>query len=112
MGFSDLVGSVVWQRRQRPNLGELAITHGYLTRAQVDEILTRRRTEAPPFTLFGEFAVACGYLTPWQRLVLLGRQRELQRPIGEYFVEQGLLDPLEVGEVRQRIFMHNASCAA
>ncbi len=110
--FSELVAAVVWQRRQRPNLGDLAIALGYLTPAEVQEILARRRKEAPPLTLFGDFAVSAGYLSPFQRLALVGRQRALQRPIGEFFMERGLLHPSEVDAVKQRIFWHNAACAA
>jgi hypothetical protein len=56
----------------------------------------------------GEYAVRQGLLTQFQRLALLGRQIRLQRRIGEYLVEQGLVAPEEIDELRRRIAWHNA----
>ncbi len=53
-----------------------------------------------------------GYLTPFQLLASLGQQLRLQRPIGEFFVERGLLLRDEIEAVRRRLIRHNARFAA
>ncbi len=49
-----------------------------------------------------------GYLTSFQLLAVLGRQLRLQRRIGEFFVERGLLQPDELDALRARMWIHNA----
>jgi hypothetical protein len=49
-----------------------------------------------------------GLLTGVQLLALLGRQRRLQRRIGEYFVEAGLVAGREVPELDAELVAHNA----
>lgn len=106
--WSDLVGAITWQRAQRPPLGRVAVELGFLAPADVVAILERRRDAGEHTTPFGECAVRLGYLTPFQLLVVLGRQLGRQRPIGQFFVERGVLDGAELEAVRRRILLHNA----
>jgi len=39
--------------------------------------------------------------------VLLGGQRRLQRPIGEYFVERGLLGSADLGRLASQAWAHS-----
>jgi predicted CopG family antitoxin len=110
--FSELVEAIVWQRRQRPNLGRIAVEFGFLEEDEVAEILKRRGREASHSVLFGEFAVRTGFLTPFQLLAALGRQKRLQKPIGEFFIERGIIERGEIAEICRRIFSHNAACLA
>jgi hypothetical protein len=107
--FSELVASVVWQRRQRPPMGRIAVEFGFLTEKAVLEILTQRNRQMAHRVPFGEYAVREGFLSEFQLLAIVGRQRGLQRPIGAFFVDQGLLDASEIDEIRRRLFLHNAS---
>lgn len=108
ISWPALTDAVAWQRRQRPAIGRLAVAAGYLTADQVARLLDRRRASGEQGVPLGEYAVRHGALTSFQLLALLGRQVRLQRRIGEYFVEQGLLDPEEIDELRRRIAWHNA----
>lgn len=108
ISWPALTDAVAWQRRQRPAIGRLAVAAGYLTADQVARLLDRRRLAGEQGVPLGEYAVRHGALTSFQLLALLGRQVRLQRRIGEYFVEQGLLDPEEIDELRRRIAWHNA----
>ena len=81
---------------------------GFLEPEDVGALLERRRHAAASGTPFGEWAVREGFLTSFQLLAVLGQQLRLQRPIGQFFVERGLLDPDEVELVRRRILRHNA----
>ncbi|BDG08511.1 J domain-containing protein [Anaeromyxobacter paludicola] len=105
--WSAMVEAVAWQRRQRPAVGAIATGFGFLTPAEVAELLARRLAEAASQVPFGEYALREGYLTPFQLLATLGRQLRLQRPIGQFFVERGLLDDDDLELLRHRMFSHN-----
>ena len=106
--WSDFVGAVAWQRAQRPAVGRIAVDFGFLSGREVAEILERRRREGGTGEPFGEFAVRRGYLTPFQLLALLGQQLRLQRPIGRYFAERGLVSDGALDDARAAVFRHNA----
>ena len=106
--WQDFVAAIAWQRNQRPAVGRIAVGFGFLDRWEVAEILERRRVEGAGKEPFGEFAVRRGYLTPFQLLALLGQQLRLQQPIGQYFVERGLVDDVDLDGARAVIFRHNA----
>jgi hypothetical protein len=102
-----LVEAIAWQRRQRPALGAIAVGFGFLTPGEVAELLSRRLAEAAYRVPFGEYAVREGLLTPFQLLAVLGRQLRLQRPIGQFFVERGLVEDAELEAVRRSMLSHN-----
>jgi hypothetical protein len=109
--WTELVEAVAWQRAQRPPLGRIAVEFGFIAADDVGVILERRREAAANGTPFGEWAVRLGYLTPFQLLAALGQQLRLQRPIGQFFVERGILEPGEIEAIRRRILRHNARFA-
>ena len=90
--LQQLIDAVRWQRAQRPPVGRIAINWGILSATQVYEILSHKNPE----DRFCDVAVRRGYMTGFQRLAVLGRQREMQKPIGSYFVEQGILSREEI----------------
>jgi hypothetical protein len=91
ISWRAMIGALVWQRRQRPPIGRIAVDWGFLTEREVAQLLRERLAEHS-HELFGEYAFRRARLSSFQLAALLGRQRLLQRPIGEYFVEEGLLD--------------------
>lgn len=102
------VESVAWQRGQRPALGRIAVEMGFLSQAAVLELLARRRAEGASRVPFGAYAVGRGALTPFQRLAALGRQARMQRPIGAFFVEMGILGADEIDLLHGAMLRHNA----
>ncbi len=108
VGWTELVEAIAWQRAQRPPVGRIGVELGFLDAADVGFLLERRRDAGATGTPFGEWAVREGFLTPFQLLAVLGRQLRMQRPIGQFFVERGLLDPDDIDLVRVRILRHNA----
>jgi hypothetical protein len=106
--WSELADAIAWQRSQRPAVGRIAVELGFLGPDDVGVILERRREAGANGVPFGEWAVRLGYLTPFQLLAALGRQFRFQRPIGEFFVARGMLEPDDVEDVRARILQHNA----
>lgn len=106
--WSAFVEAIAWQRAQRPPLGRVAVDFGFLSAAQVAEILDRRRAAGAAGIPFGEYAVRAGYLTPFQLLASLGQQLRQQRRIGLFFVERGMLARGDLEEARRRLALHNA----
>lgn len=108
VSWRTMVEAVAWQRRQRPAIGRIAVEWGHLSDDEVREILECRRRDGAANEPFGEYARRKGYLSGSQLLALLGRQRRMQRRIGQYFVEAGLLAEREVRSVDDDLVRHNA----
>jgi hypothetical protein len=107
VGWDDLVAAIAWQRAQRPPVGRIAVDFGFLAQEDVAALLERRRLAGQGTIPLGEFAVREGYLTTFQLLAILGQQLRMQRPIGQFFVERGILDVDDIEVVRKRILRHN-----
>lgn len=105
--WRNLVEAVAWQRRQRPSIGRIAVEWGHLSDDEVREILDRRRREGAEEP-FGEYARRQGFLSGGQLLALLGRQRRLQRRIGQFFVETGIVGEREIPSLDADLSRHNA----
>lgn len=106
--YRTLISALVWQRSQRPVIGEIARRWGWLNETTTRAILSHRG----PYGRFGERAIRLGLLTPFQIQTLLRYQRTIQKKLGEYFVEQGLLSDIEVKELVQEMLSHNAQVQA
>lgn len=106
VSFRIAAEAVVWQRRQRPPLGRLAVEWGHLQPDDVLELLSARRRDGSG-ELFGEYALRRGALKPGQLLALLGQQRRLQRPIGDFFVQSGIVDQSEMEAAVAALLRHN-----
>lgn len=102
--YAEMIEALVWQRRQRPVIGDLARRWGWLRDADVDA-LNRRRTFRGRF---GARAVHHGYLTSFQVQVLLRYQQRCQQPFAQYFVEQGILSADEVERFMRQQARHNS----
>jgi hypothetical protein len=111
VGWQDYVAAVAWQRGQRPAIGRLAVELGLLGQRDVADLLERRRRDGAQSEPFGEFAVRRGFLTRNQLLAVVGRQKQGERRIGQYFIERGLLNALELDAARLALFGHNARYA-
>lgn len=95
--------AVVWQKVQRPRLGNIASQLRWLSPFDIQTILRQRKRGE----LFGEFALRTGLLSSYQVLVLLGRQKILQPRIGDYFIERGILLPSRLNTLERALKEHN-----
>jgi len=107
ISWAAMVEAISWQRQQRPAVGKIAVEFGFLTPVEVMEVIERRRRAGASDVPFGEFALRIGMITPFERLAMVGRQTRLQRPIGQFFVERGLIVEPEFDELRRQIVRHN-----
>lgn len=102
--YQQLIEALVWQRRQRPTLGSIAQQWGWLSEAKVAQVLGYRGHAVR----FGKKAVELGHLRPHQVEALLQYQQSLQKRIGQYFVEKGLLTEAEADKISRQVKEHNS----
>jgi hypothetical protein len=107
ISWALMVEALAWQRRQRPAVGRIAVDYGFLTPLEVIEVIQRRTRAAANDVPFAEFALRLGMITQFERLAVVGRQTRLQRPIGQFFVERGVLREDQFEQLRRDIVRHN-----
>lgn len=103
--FNALINALMWQRKQRPSIGDIALQWGLLDREKLDRIF--REVQGP--RLFGEKAVELGLLTVFQVNTILLYQRAQQLRLGDYFVQNNLLGQEELEVLVRELNEHNAA---
>jgi hypothetical protein len=103
ISWITLSKAIAWQRKQRPLIGQIARNWGMLSTDDIKEILTGRSYKE----YFGEYARRKGYITHFEFLALIGKQHKLQLPIGEYFINQGILSTKGMDRTIERLRIHN-----
>jgi hypothetical protein len=106
--YPDLIAALLWQRRQRPNLGAIAKRWGWLDEQKIQATLQHRGF----CNRFGTRAVELGFLTGIQLQALLRYQQTLHKKFGQYFVEQGILNSAEIDRLAEDLNKHNQGIAA
>lgn len=105
--WMTIVKALIWQRSQRPRLGELARRFGWLSEAEILGVLANREL----MEKFGASAVRRQNLTEKQLKVLIGYQNLLQKKFGAFFLEERFFTSAELDELVRRQRAHNAACA-
>ena len=103
ISWNTFINAITWQKRQRPTIGRIALDWGMLSANDIQEILKDRIYREK----FGETAIRRGYLNTFKLMALLGKQRRLQRPIGEYFIITGNFTLREMEQMVERQRQHN-----
>ena len=103
ISWRTLIEAICWQRRQRPLIGQIATSWGLLSYQDVLQILTIRDFDEK----FGECAFRTGYISIFELFALLGKQKKFQRPLGEYFIEHGILSSAEIIKIIEKQLAHN-----
>ena len=103
ISWRTLIEAICWQRRQRPQIGQIAIAWGIISSHDVIRILTDRTLNEK----FGECALRIGYLSNFEQIALVGKQRQLQRPLGEYFIISGILSTTDIMSMADKQQLHN-----
>ncbi|MBW1780325.1 MAG: hypothetical protein JRL30_06260 [Deltaproteobacteria bacterium] len=103
VSWKTLIDAIVWQRRQRPLIGQIALRWRKLSEHEIQTILLVRKLGEK----FGECAARTGYLTRFEVMALLGGQSRLQSPIGEYFLKRNILRKEDMANMVNRQQIHN-----
>ena len=96
--------ALIWQRTQRPRLGEIGQRFGILSEQDILHVLRQKEFLQP----FGESALSLGLLTESQLRMLVFYQKRLQRKFGEFFVEKKILRPEQLDRLLQQYHEHNS----
>ncbi|OKY74612.1 MAG: hypothetical protein BM485_12230 [Desulfobulbaceae bacterium DB1] len=105
VSWQDLNQALLWQRAQRPRLGEIARERGWLRR---EDILTVLRSAVQASRPFGERALGLGLLTHSQLQLLLFEQKRRHQRVGEYFVLHRIMSRPQLQLLLSRFNRHNA----
>ena len=108
INWRTIIQALIWQRTERPRLGEIGQRFGLLNEADVVQILRNRPTLQP----FGQTAMDMGLLSQPQLQMLVSHQKRLQKKFGEFFLEKQILEPNELRALLQQYQEHNASISA
>lgn len=105
INWRTIIQALIWQRTERPRLGEIGQRFGLLNETDVVQILRNRPTLQP----FGQTAMDMGLLSQPQLQMLVAHQKRLQKKFGEFFLEKRILEPNELRALLQQYQEHNAS---
>lgn len=103
ISLSILIKAIVWQRLQRPSVGAIAVSWGWIGGSEILDILRGRRYDEK----FGECALRLGCLSRYQVARLLEKQKTVQPPIGKYFIEQNVITSSQIFKRIVDMKMHN-----
>jgi hypothetical protein len=104
IAWKDLIQALIWQRRQRPRLGEIARKEGWLKTSDIGKVLRHSNPQQP----FGRTAKVLGLITEAQLHSLVCRQKRMQKKFGEYFVERKMLNRQQLASLLANCRRHNA----
>lgn len=102
--YRALIDAVVWQRKQRPVIGDIALRWGWLSAEAIERIITSGGLSGR----FGEKAVNLDLLSSFQVKVLLYFQHSQQERLGAYFVRHNILEAEQVESLVRELREHNA----
>lgn len=108
VNWQTVIKALIWQKAQRPQLGEMARQHGWLTSEEILFILKRGISSR---LSFGQQALQLGLLNQRKLHQLLREQQLRHKKIGEFFIHQNILTPAQVQLLLFRFQRHNTSFA-
>jgi hypothetical protein len=101
--WQALTRALVWQRKHRPRIGEIAQGWRWLTELQVVGLIRNGRRG----DFLGALLLRNRILSPIQLRALLWEQKKFRRPIGRYFLLQKLLTESQIQDLLRRQRIHN-----
>lgn len=104
ISWESLIKAIVWQRNQRPRMGDIAKKWGWLREPEIIYALKRRKLGEP----IGEALVRHKLLSGAQLEVLVRTQRRMQKPFGDYFLLNGHLTRNQLNSLLRKLALHNA----
>ncbi len=105
ISYEELISGLVWQRRQRPMIGDIARRWGWLNSPAIDRILGAISLRGR----FGDRAVTLGLLSLFQVKTLLYYQHTQQERLGQYFIHKHILSPEKLKRTVRDLHEHNAA---
>ncbi|HXK60935.1 MAG TPA: DnaJ domain-containing protein [Acidobacteriota bacterium] len=104
VSWQTLISALVWQRRQRLALGEIARRWGWLSEEELFSLLGERKNGER----LGEILLRHGLINEFQLNMMLRHQQKNQKPLGRYFIEQNLFSELQLARYLEDLKRHNS----
>jgi len=101
--WSLLIKAIVWQRSQRPRIGEIAQNWRWLTESQIKALLKNRRQGER----LGEILLRYSIINSFQLRLLLSHQQRIQKPFGSFFVQNRVLTEAQIKRYLEHQRSHN-----
>lgn len=102
--WKTLMDAIVWQRRKKKIYGQIALQWKMLSEKDITHIMRKKK----PHERFGAYAKKSGYLTIFQHLAIMGKQRKEGSLFGEFFIQKGILTKRQVDNLVQKTINHNS----
>ena len=104
ISWEAFIKAIILQRKDRPSFGDIAKDWNYLTESWISTIMSGKRVFEP----IGEAATRMNILSQFRVNSILNYQRQLQKPIGEYFIENGYILKPRINTHHQGLQKHNS----
>ena len=101
--WEQLISALCWQFTNRPKLGDLARSKGWMTEEEILILLRYKKSSER----FGLAAVNKGFLTIDRCRELLREQKSVGLPIGKYFLIKHIMTPEQLREQLGAFLVHN-----
>lgn len=102
--WKTLMDAIVWQRRKKKIYGQIALQWKMLSENDITHIMRKKK----PDEKFGAYAKKFGYLTIFQHLAIMGKQRKHSSLFGDYFIQKGILTKRQVDNLVEKTINHNS----
>lgn len=104
ISWEDLVKAIVWQRKQRDRLGEIAMRWGLLKKYEIDVIIKYRQ----PRELIGQLFLRFKKVNELKLRALIYQQQKEQPKIGTFFEQANILGPEDLDRYEYYFKYHNS----
>ncbi len=104
--WQTMIDAITWQMSVRPRIGEIGRSYRFFDSENVRDVIMASSSGE----FFGSVALRLGLIDHFKLNVMLGKQRKLNRPIGRFFVENGLFSPAEINTLIKHNRSHNLWC--
>ena len=103
ISWKTLIDAISWQHRGKPLYGQIARDWGMLSSEEIQRIMKCKNTGEK----IGEYARAKGYLSLFQHLAIMGKQKKTRALFGEFFIRRGIYSRRQMDAVVKNVRRHN-----
>lgn len=103
VSWKDLISALVWQSKTRQRVGEIANRWGWIEEHDINEYMKIRSKGER----IGDLLIRLDVITPFQRNMLVWQQQKSQKPLGEYFIKQGIVNSPVLKRYVKNLKEHN-----
>ena len=101
--WQTVISAVAWQFQKRLKVGEIGRNYRFISNYDIIKVIRNRGMGE----LFGDAAIRLRLIDRFKLNVMLGKQRNLNCPIGKYFVENRILTARDIDTLLDRSKKHN-----